>query len=85
MARLRGRARARHWPQGARHQRARGEGLCCLLHRQAQHQREHQWPAAAIFPERKNISHFSQAYLNKIAVRLNQRPRKTPGIPNAGR
>ena len=38
-------------------------------------QREHQWPAAAVFPEGTDLSRFSQAYLNKIALRLNQRPR----------
>ena len=29
---------------------------------------------------KSGLSHFSQAYLNKIALRLNQRPRKTLGF-----
>jgi hypothetical protein len=32
------------------------------------------------FPRGTDLSHFSQAYLNKIALRLNQRPRKTLGF-----
>jgi len=32
------------------------------------------------FPRATNLSRFSQAYLNKIALRLNQRPRKTLGF-----
>src|SRR5664279_2127955 len=32
------------------------------------------------FPRGKDLSRFSQAYLNKIALRLNQRPRKTLGF-----
>ena len=32
------------------------------------------------FPKGTDLSHFSQAYLNKIALRLNQRPRKTLGF-----
>jgi IS30 family transposase len=32
------------------------------------------------FPKGKDLSRFSQAYLNKIALRLNQRPRKTLGF-----
>jgi IS30 family transposase len=32
------------------------------------------------FPRGKDLSSFSQAYLNKIALRLNQRPRKTLGF-----
>ena len=32
------------------------------------------------FPRGKDLSGFSQAYLNKIALRLNQRPRKTLGF-----
>jgi IS30 family transposase len=32
------------------------------------------------FPRGTNLSQFSQAYLNKIALRLNQRPRKTLGF-----
>ena len=31
------------------------------------------------FPKGKDLSDYSQAYLNKIALRLNQRPRKTWG------
>lgn len=31
------------------------------------------------FPKGKDLSDYSQAYLNKIALRLNQRPRKTLG------
>jgi IS30 family transposase len=31
------------------------------------------------FPKGKDLSVYSQAYLNKIALRLNQRPRKTLG------
>jgi len=37
----------------------------------ARPQRKHQRPVAAI------LSGYSQSYLNKIALRLNQRPRKT--------
>ena len=32
------------------------------------------------FPKGKDLSVYSQAYLNKIALRLNQRPRKTLGF-----
>ncbi len=32
------------------------------------------------FPKGTDLSHFSQAHLNKIALRLNQRPRKTLGF-----
>ena len=32
------------------------------------------------FPKGTDLSQFSQAYLNKIALRLNQRPRKTLGF-----
>jgi len=32
------------------------------------------------FPRGTDLSRFSQAYLNKIASRLNQRPRKTLGL-----
>ena len=32
------------------------------------------------FPKGTDLSHYSQAYLNKIALRLNQRPRKTLGF-----
>jgi hypothetical protein len=32
------------------------------------------------FPRGTDLSHFSQANLNKIALRLNQRPRKTLGF-----
>ena len=32
------------------------------------------------FPRRTDLSRFSQAYLNRIALRLNQRPRKTLGF-----
>jgi len=32
------------------------------------------------FPRGTDLSRFSQAYLNKIALRLNQRPRKTLGF-----
>ena len=32
------------------------------------------------FPRGTDLSQFSQAYLNKIALRLNQRPRKTLGF-----
>src|SRR6516165_351246 len=32
------------------------------------------------FPRGTDLSHFSQANLNKIALRLNQRPRKTFGF-----
>jgi IS30 family transposase len=32
------------------------------------------------FPKGTDLSKFSQAYLNKIALRLNQRPRKTLGF-----
>ena len=32
------------------------------------------------FPKGTDLSRFSQAYLNKIALRLNQRPRKTLGF-----
>jgi IS30 family transposase len=32
------------------------------------------------FPRGTDLSHFSQAYLNTIALRLNQRPRKTLGF-----
>ena len=32
------------------------------------------------FPRGTDLSSFSQAYLNKIALRLNQRPRKTLGF-----
>jgi IS30 family transposase len=32
------------------------------------------------FPKGKDLSRFSQAYLNRIALRLNQRPRKTLGF-----
>ena len=46
----------------------------------ARQQREDQWLAAAIFPEGTDLSGFSQGYLNKIALRLNQRPRKTLGF-----
>jgi IS30 family transposase len=31
------------------------------------------------FPKGRDLSDYSQAYLNKIALRLNQRPRKTLG------
>jgi len=32
------------------------------------------------FPKGTDLSHFSQAHLNKIALLLNQRPRKTLGF-----
>ena len=32
------------------------------------------------FPRGTDLSQFSQTYLNKIALRLNQRPRKTLGF-----
>ena len=32
------------------------------------------------FPTGTDLSRFSQAYLNRIALRLNQRPRKTLGF-----
>ncbi len=32
------------------------------------------------FPKGTDLSRFSQAYLNKIALRLNQRPRETLGF-----
>ena len=32
------------------------------------------------FPKGTDLSRFSQAYLNKIALRLNQRPRQTLGF-----
>ena len=32
------------------------------------------------FPEGTNLSRISQSYLNAIALRLNQRPRKTLGF-----
>ena len=32
------------------------------------------------FPKGTDLSHFSQGHLNKIALRLNQRPRKTLGF-----
>jgi IS30 family transposase len=32
------------------------------------------------FPKKADLSRFSQAYLNKIALRLNQRPRETSGF-----
>jgi IS30 family transposase len=32
------------------------------------------------FPRGTDLSRFSQAYLNKIALRLNQRPRQTLGF-----
>lgn len=32
------------------------------------------------FPKGADLSQFSQAYLNKIALRLNQRPRETLGF-----
>jgi len=32
------------------------------------------------FPKRTDLSDYSQSYLNKIALRLNQRPRKTLGF-----
>ncbi len=32
------------------------------------------------FPKGTDLSNFSQAHLNKIALRLNQRPRKTFGF-----
>jgi IS30 family transposase len=32
------------------------------------------------FPKGTDLSSFSQAYLNKIALRLNQRPRETLGF-----
>jgi IS30 family transposase len=32
------------------------------------------------FPRGTNLSHFTQAELNRIARRLNQRPRKTLGF-----
>ena len=32
------------------------------------------------FPRGTDLSHLSQAYLNTIALRLNQRPRKTLGF-----
>jgi hypothetical protein len=44
----------------------------------ARQQREHQRFAATVFPARNRS--FSQDYLNRIARRLNQRPRKTLGF-----
>jgi IS30 family transposase len=32
------------------------------------------------FPKGQNLSGYSQAYLNRIALRLNQRPRQTLGF-----
>ena len=32
------------------------------------------------FPKGTDLSGYSQAYLNKVALRLNQRPRKTLGF-----
>jgi IS30 family transposase len=32
------------------------------------------------FPKGTDLSAYSQAYLNRIALRLNQRPRKTLGF-----
>jgi hypothetical protein len=33
-----------------------------------------------VFPRGTDLSRFSQAHLNRIALRLNQRPRKTLGF-----
>jgi IS30 family transposase len=37
------------------------------------------------FPKSMELSAYSQADLNKIALRLNQRPLKTLGVSNASR
>jgi hypothetical protein len=46
----------------------------------ARQQREHQRLLRQYFPRGTDLSRFSQAYLNRIARRLNQRPRKTLGF-----
>jgi len=40
-------------------------------------EREHQWPAETVLPERTDLSAHSQAHLNNVARQLNERPRKT--------
>lgn len=40
-------------------------------------QRKHQRPAQAVFPQGNQLSQVSQDQLDAIALRLNQRPRKT--------
>jgi hypothetical protein len=45
----------------------------------AGHPRKHQSLAAAIPPKRTNLSSYGQSDLDKIALRLDQRPRKTLG------
>src|SRR5438034_6526243 len=46
----------------------------------ARQQRKHQRLLRQYFPKGMDLSGYSQSYLNKIALRLNQRPRKTLGF-----
>ena len=43
----------------------------------ARRQREHQRRVTSVLPKGTHLSGYSQAYLNKIALRSIQRPRKT--------
>ena len=44
------------------------------------HQRKYQRAAATVLPRKTDLSGYSQADLDKVALRLNQRPRKTLGF-----
>jgi IS30 family transposase len=46
----------------------------------ARHQRKHQRAAATAFPQKTDLSGYSQSDLDKVGLRLNQRPRKTLGF-----
>jgi len=42
-------------------------------------ERKHEWAITKYFPRRTDLSGYTQADLDKVALRLNQRPRKTLG------
>jgi hypothetical protein len=46
----------------------------------ARHEREHEPVLRQYFPHGTDLSHYSQLDLDKIALRLNQRPRETLGF-----
>ena len=62
-----------------------GDGCAGLLLRSAKSlaarlERKHQCAVTAILPARTDLSTYSQSELDQVALRLNQRPRKTLGF-----